>query len=85
MNLTKLYLLLNLLAFYQKPLFLIFLNSLIYKYFIEMSENEETSSSERVKGDEYVLKKANQANLREEEEKGTTVKVDVKEDATSEE
>jgi hypothetical protein len=54
-----------------------------------MSENEETSSSssssERVKGDEYVLKKANQANLREEKEKGTTVKVDVKEDATSEE
>jgi hypothetical protein len=52
-----------------------------------MSENEETSSSssERVKGDEYVLKKANQANLKEEEEKGTTVKVDIKEDATSEE
>jgi hypothetical protein len=49
-----------------------------------MSENEETSS-ERVKGDEYVLKKANQANLKEEEEKGTTVKVDIKEDATSEE
>ena len=40
-----------------------------------MSENEDTSSSssERVKGDEYVLKKANQANLKEEEEKGTTV------------
>ena len=50
-----------------------------------MSENEETSSSERVKGDEYVLKKANQANLKEEEEKGTTVIVDTKEDATSEE
>jgi len=54
-----------------------------------MSENEETSSSERVKGDEYVLKKANQANIKEEEEeeeeKGTTVKVDIKEDATSEE
>ena len=50
-----------------------------------MSENEETSSSERVKGDEYVLKKANQANLKEEEEKSTSVKVDVKEDATSEE
>ena len=50
-----------------------------------MSENEETSSSERVKGDEYVLKKANQANLKEEEEKGTTVKVDIKEDATSDE
>ena len=52
-----------------------------------MSENEETSSSssERVKGDEYVLKKANQANLKEEEEKGTTVKVDIKEDVTSEE
>jgi len=47
-----------------------------------MSENEETSSSERVKGDEYVLKKA---NLKEEEKKGTTVKVDIKEDATSEE
>lgn len=48
--------------------------------------NEETSSSSgRVKGDEYVLKKANQANLKEEEEKGTTVKVDIKEDATSEE
>jgi hypothetical protein len=51
-----------------------------------MSENEETSSSsERVKGDEYVLKKANQANLKEEEKKGTTVKVDIQEDATSEE
>jgi hypothetical protein len=54
-----------------------------------MSENEETSSSsERVKGDEYVLKKANQANIKEEEEeeeKGTTVKVDIREDATSEE
>jgi hypothetical protein len=51
-----------------------------------MSENEDTSSSsERVKGDEYVLKKANQANLKKEEEKGTTVKVDTKEDATSEE
>ena len=48
-----------------------------------MSENEETtSSSERIKGDEYVLKKA---NVKEEEEKGTTVKADVKEDATSEE
>ena len=51
-----------------------------------MSENEDTSSSSvRVKGDEYVLKKANQANLKEEEEKGTTVIVDTKEDATSEE
>ena len=50
-----------------------------------MSENEETSSSERVKGDEYVLKKANQANIKEGEKKGTTVKVDIKEDATSEE
>jgi hypothetical protein len=50
-----------------------------------MLENEETSSSERVKGDEYVLKKANQTNLKEEENKGTTVKVDIKEDATSEE
>ena len=40
---------------------------------------------ERVKGDEYVLKKANQTNLKEEEKKGTTVKVDIKEDATSEE
>jgi hypothetical protein len=51
-----------------------------------MSENEETSSSsERVKGDEYVLKKANQANLKEEENKGMASKVDVKEDATSEE
>ena len=51
-----------------------------------MSENEDTSSSsERVKGDEYVLKKANQANLKEEEEKGTTVIVATKEDATSEE
>ena len=47
-----------------------------------MSENEETSSSERVAGDVYVLKKA---NLKEEEEKGTAVKVDIKEDATSEE
>ena len=53
-----------------------------------MSENEETSSSERVEGDEYVLKKANQANqanLKEKEKKSTNVKVDVKEDATSEE
>ena len=54
-----------------------------------MSENEETSSSERVKADEFILKRANQANIKEEEEeeeeKGTTVKVDVKEDATSEE
>ena len=50
-----------------------------------MSENEETSSYERVAGDEYVLKKANQANLKEEKEKGTAVKVDIKEDATSEE
>ena len=50
-----------------------------------MSENEETSSSERVKGDEYVLKKTNQANLKEEEEKDMTVKVDTKEDTTSEE
>ena len=51
-----------------------------------MSENEETSSSERVKGDEYVLKKANEAkNLKEEEKKGMTDKVDIKEDATSEE
>ena len=50
-----------------------------------MSENEETSSSERVKGDEQVLKKANQANLKEEENKGMTGNVDVKEDATSEE
>ena len=31
------------------------------------------------------FKKANQANLKKEEEKGTTVKVDTKEDATSEE
>ena len=50
-----------------------------------MSENEETSSSERVKEDEFILKRANQANIKEEEEKGTTVKADVKEDATSEE
>ena len=53
-----------------------------------MSENETTSSSERVKEDEYVLKKANQANLKEEneeEEKDMTGKVDVNEDATSEE
>ena len=50
-----------------------------------MSENEETSSSERVAGDVYVLKKANQANLKEEEEKGTAVKVDIKEDATTSE
>ena len=51
-----------------------------------MSENEETSSSKRVKADEFILKKANQANIKEEEEeKGTTFKVDVKEDATSEE
>ena len=48
-----------------------------------MSENEDTSSSSaRVEGAEEVLKKA---NLKEEEEKGTTVKADVKEDATSEE
>jgi hypothetical protein len=53
-----------------------------------MSENEKTSSSKRVKEDEYVLKKANQANLKEEneeEEKDMTGKVDVNEDATSEE
>ena len=54
-----------------------------------MSENEKTSSSERVKEDEYVLKKANQANFKEEneeeEEKDMTGKVDVNEDATSEE
>lgn len=50
-----------------------------------MSENEDTSSSARVEGAEEVLKKANQANLKEEEEKGTTVIVDTKEDATSEE
>ena len=36
-----------------------------------MSENE-------VEGDEYVLKKANQANLKEEENKGMTGKVNVK-------
>ena len=59
-------------------IFLIFLNSII-------SENEETSSSERVKGDEYVLKKANEANLKEVEEKGTRVKIDLKEDDISEE
>jgi len=72
---------------FSEPLFtfLIFLNSMISIIFIEMSENEETSSSERVKGDEYVLKKANQANLKEEEEKSTNIKVDVKEDTTSEE
>ena len=47
-----------------------------------MSENEETSSSSaRVEGAEEVLKKA---NLKEEEEKDTTVKADVKEEATSE-
>jgi hypothetical protein len=42
-----------------------------------MSENEETSSSssERVKADEFILKKANQANIKEEEEeKGTMLK-----------
>ncbi|HET8792383.1 MAG TPA: hypothetical protein VFM31_01205 [Nitrososphaeraceae archaeon] len=50
-----------------------------------MSENEETSSSERVKGDEYVLKKANEANLKEVEEKDTRVKIDLKEDDISEE
>lgn len=45
-----------------------------------MSENEETSSSaERIEGDEYVLKKANQANLKEEKNKGMTSKVNVKE------
>jgi hypothetical protein len=47
-----------------------------------MSENEETSSSARVEGAEQVLKKA---NLKEEEEKDMTDKVDTKEDATSEE
>ena len=46
-----------------------------------MSENEETSSSARVEGAEEVLKKA---NLKEEEEKNTTVKTDVKEEDTSE-
>ena len=34
---------------------------------------------ERIKGDEYVLKKANQANLKEEKNKGMTSKVNVKE------
>jgi len=66
-------------------IFLIFLNSIISIIFIEMSENEETSSSERVKGDEYVLKKANEANLKEVEEKDTRVKIDLKEDDISEE
>jgi hypothetical protein len=47
-----------------------------------MSENEDTSSSARVEGAEEVLKKA---NVKGKEEKGTTVKADVKEDATSEE
>jgi hypothetical protein len=50
-----------------------------------MSENEDTSSSARLEGAEEVLKKANQANLKEEEKKGMTGKADVKEDATSEE
>ena len=50
-----------------------------------MTENEETSSSARVEGAEEVLKKANQANIKEEEEKDTAVKADVKEEATSEE
>ena len=51
-----------------------------------MSENEDTSSTERVAADEYVLKKANEAkNIKEEEKKGMTDKVDIKEDATSEE
>ncbi len=51
-----------------------------------MSENKETSSSKRVKEDEFILKRANQANIREEDkEKGTTVKVDLKEDAIPEE
>lgn len=36
-----------------------------------MSENEETLSDERVEGEEYVLKKVNQANLKEEKSKGT--------------
>jgi hypothetical protein len=44
-----------------------------------MSENEETSSAERIEGDEYVLKKANQANLKEEENKDMTGKANVKE------
>ena len=44
-----------------------------------MSENEETSSSKGVKEDEFIIKRANQANIKEEEEeKGTTVKVDIK-------
>ena len=34
-----------------------------------MSENEETLSTERVEGEKYVLKKGNQANLKEEESK----------------
>ena len=49
-----------------------------------MSENEETSSSERVKEDEYVLKKANEANLKEVEEKGPRVKIDLKDDTSEE-
>lgn len=39
-------------------------------FHIDMSENEETLSAERVEGEEYVLKKVNQANLKEEESKG---------------
>jgi hypothetical protein len=50
--------------------------------YIEMSENEETSSSARVKGAEEVLKKA---NLKEEKKEDRTDKSDIKEDATSEE
>jgi hypothetical protein len=41
-----------------------------------MSKNEETSSSKRVKEDEYILKKTNQADIKEEgekEEKAMTV------------
>ena len=44
-----------------------------------MSENEDTTSAEKVEGDEYVLKNANQVNLKEEENKGMTGKVNVKE------
>ena len=46
---------------------------------------KKTLSSGKVKWGEYILKKTNPTNLKEEEEKGTTVKVDIKEDVTFEE
>ena len=50
-----------------------------------MSENEETLSAERVEGEKYVLKKVIRQISKKMKVKVWTGKVDVKEDATSEE